>query len=115
MLDIIPIPATGHLHLSLRGQITAATALQFEQALAAALDGQAAPRCVLDLGELVYTSSSGLRVFLSLAKRVRNAGGRVVLCGTQPSVLTLFETSGFTRILEFAPDLTAARERLLSA
>jgi stage II sporulation protein AA (anti-sigma F factor antagonist) len=115
MLEVIPIPNPGFLHLLFRGQVTTASAPQLEQALIAALDGQVKPLCVLDLGELTYTSSAGLRVLLVIAKRIRNSAGRLVLCRPQPAVLTVFEVSGFTRILEFVPDVAAARDRLLSA
>lgn len=106
MLEIISIPSGEFLHLQLRGQITSATAPELDQALNGALGGQVAPQCVLDLGALAFTSSAGLRIFLMLAKQIRNAGGRLVLCGAQPMVLKAFELSGFTRI--FTIDLHAA-------
>ena len=115
MLEIISIPAGEFLHLQLRGQITSATAPELDQALNGALGGQAAPQCVLDLGALAFTSSAGLRIFLMLAKQIRNAGGRLVLCGAQPMVLKAFELSGFTRIFTIVPDLEAARKHLASA
>lgn len=113
LLEITCTSATGFVHILLHGHITSATAPQLEQALAAAIAGQAAPQCVLDLGDLVYTSSAGLRVFLTFAKRMKNAGGQLVFCAVQPTVHKVLEVSGFTQILTFVPDVTAARDRFL--
>ena len=115
MIEIIPVSNTEFLHILVRGQVTNASAPQLEAGLVAALAGQAAPRCILDLGGLAFLSSAGLRVLLTIAKRIRNAGGALVLCETQPAVLTLLELAGFTRILAVVPDLATARDRVLSA
>jgi anti-anti-sigma factor len=115
MLEITSASAAGFLHIILRGHITSATAPQLEQALTAAIAGQTAPRCLLDLGELVYTSSAGLRIFLAFAKRMKNAGGQLVFCSVQPAVHKVLEVSGFTEILTLVPDVAAARGRFLPA
>jgi anti-anti-sigma factor len=113
LFEITCTSAAGFVHILLRGHITSATAPQLEQTLAAAIAGQAAPQCVLDLSELVYTSSAGLRIFLTFAKRMKNAGGQLVFCAVQPTVHTVLEVSGFTRILTLVPDVAAARDRFL--
>ena len=113
-LEITCPSATGFVHILLCGHITSTTAPQLEQALAAAIAGQTTPLCLLDLSELIYTSSAGLRVFLTFAKRVKNAGGQLVFCAVQPAVLTVLEVSGFTQILTLVPDVAAARDRFLS-
>jgi anti-anti-sigma factor len=110
MLEINTTPAGDCLVVSLRGEITSASASQLEQSLNAALSGLVPPRCVLDLGGLVFTSSAGLRVFLGLAKRIKNAGGRLAFCAVKPAVREVFEVSGFTRILALVDDVAAARD-----
>ena len=112
MLDILPTTESGLLVVSLRGEITSASAPGLEQALQAALAGVTPPRCVLDLAGLTFTSSAGLRVFLALAKRIKTAGGRLVFCAVQPAVREVFEVSGFTQILTLVPDLAAARREV---
>jgi anti-anti-sigma factor len=115
MLEIKSTSATGFLHIFLNGHITSATAPRLEAALTAAIAGQTNPRSLLDLGGLVYTSSAGLRVFLAFAKRTKNAGGRLVFCGVQPTVHKVFEMSGFTEILTLVPDVAAASACLSQA
>ncbi len=115
MLEIKSTSATGFLHILLNGHITSATAPELEKALAAAIAGQTAPRSLLDLSGLVYTSSAGLRIFLAFAKRTKNAGGKLVFCRVQPAVHKVFEMSGFTEILTLVPDVAAARACFPSA
>ena len=114
MLAVIPTPSPEYLSILLRGHADSSSAAQFQEVLEHAVTGHAAPRCVFDLGELVYISSAGLRVLLAIAKRIRNAGGQLVLYGAQPAVLAVLELAGFTRIMRVVPDLAAAREQLKS-
>jgi stage II sporulation protein AA (anti-sigma F factor antagonist) len=114
MLAVISTPTPEYLCILLRGHADSGTAAQLQEALEQALAEHAAQRCVLDLSELVFISSAGLRVMLAIARRIRNTGGQIVLCRTQPPVLAVLELAGFTRILGVVPDLAAARERLMS-
>lgn len=63
---------------------------------------------LIDLRELVYVSSAGLRVILMAAKRVRAKGGRIALCGLQPQVAEVFEISGFGAIVPIHADRESA-------
>jgi stage II sporulation protein AA (anti-sigma F factor antagonist) len=56
-------------------------------------------RVVLDLAGLDYISSAGLRLVLLAAKRLKQAGGRLALCGLRPQIREVFEISGFVSIL----------------
>ncbi len=64
----------------------------------------------MDLEQLAYISSAGLRVVLMAAKRAKQSGGRLLLCGLSPAVRELFEISGFLKILEVCADRAAASE-----
>ena len=54
---------------------------------------------VLDLSDLEYISSAGLRVVLSLDKLMSKRGGMVVT-GARDTVMEVFEATGFMDILE---------------
>ena len=60
---------------------------------------QGARNVLLDMRELSYISSAGLRVVLVLAKRLKQAGGKLVIYGMQPHVREVFDISGFMAIL----------------
>ena len=55
----------------------------------------AQPRIVVDFSEVDYISSAGLRVMLTLAKRVRDAKGALVICSLGDAVKQVFELAGF--------------------
>lgn len=56
-------------------------------------------RVVLDLSNLDYISSSGLRLVLMMGKRLNLKGGKLALCGLKPHIREVFEISGFISIL----------------
>ncbi len=66
---------------------------------------QASPKVVLDLAEVPYVSSAGLRVLLIGAKAARAAGHKLVLTGLSASVREVFDISGFTSIFTLEPDV----------
>jgi stage II sporulation protein AA (anti-sigma F factor antagonist) len=57
-------------------------------------------RLVLDFSGLEYISSAGLRVVLVVAKRLKQAGGTLVLCALPAHIREVFEISGFLSILQ---------------
>jgi hypothetical protein len=63
------------------------------------------------LSGLEYVSSAGLRVFLSAAKRMRQAQGKLALASPAPQVQQVFDMAGFTSIL---PIFTTIAEALAS-
>ena len=58
---------------------------------------------VIDLSDMDYISSVGLRLLMLIAKRVSQAGRRLAVCGLQPPVQTIFEISGFDGLMELRP------------
>lgn len=66
---------------------------------------------VIDLGEVSYISSSGLRALLSARRRAEAKGGDVVLCAMNDRVREVFEMVGFNnlfRIFSTAAEAAAA-------
>lgn len=52
----------------------------------------------LDCSQLDYISSSGLRVFLMLQKRVPGVGGKLVLSNMKSEIREVFDMTGFSSI-----------------
>lgn len=91
------------LVVTLRGRLDSTTSPGFEQQ---ALDMLARhPRLVLDFTDVDYISSAGLRVLLLIAKKTKQGGGALVLCGLRDSLREIFEISGFMAILDIRPTL----------
>ena len=53
---------------------------------------------LLDLGELAYVSSMGLRTFLSLAKTLQSKGGALRICRLNGLVKQVFEITGMSKV-----------------
>lgn len=81
------------------GRIDGSNALTHEKELLALLVNDVISVTV-DLSELDYVSSAGLRVLLVTAKAAKARGGKVVLSAPKPSILEVIKISGFDRILE---------------
>jgi anti-anti-sigma factor len=72
------------------------------------LIGRGDVRLVVDLEQVDYTSSAGLRVLLGAAKGTRAEGGDVRLAAVRADVLKVLSLSGFTSILKIYDDVDAA-------
>ena len=80
----------GEVVLELSGEFDLTGVDRFEQAAA---DIPPGARVSVDLAELGFLDSSGLRALMNLD--VRNAGARITLRAPQPHVLRLLEMCGF--------------------
>lgn len=86
--------------LTLRGELDLASVRQLEEGLAA-IDEQAPVRITIDLGELAFIDSSGLRVLLLADTRAREHGYELVLLPGQEPVQRVFEMTGALDVLSF--------------
>lgn len=86
----------------LAGYLNSDNAASLETELRELVNEKEERSILLDLSELVYISSAGLRVVLVLASQLKQHDGRLVLCGMQPQVREVFEISGFLMMLPSA-------------
>jgi anti-anti-sigma factor len=63
---------------------------------------------VLDMAELNYVSSAGLRSILQALKKLQPKGGSLRLSSLQPDVQRLLELSGFLSLVKAFPDKDSA-------
>ena len=84
------------LTLQLEGRLDTTTSPQLEAELSASLDG--VQQLTLDLQQLAYLSSAGLRVILSAQKRM-NKQGQMVVRHVNETIMEVFEVTGFVDIL----------------
>lgn len=93
----------------LSGSVDAATAPDVTTRLTDHID-DGSTRLVVDLTELEYTSSAGLRALLAATKQARGAGGDFRLAGPGERVRRVLSLSGFDSIIKTYPDVDAAVE-----
>ncbi|MCY3800173.1 MAG: STAS domain-containing protein [Chloroflexi bacterium] len=79
-------------------RIDGANAREFQVDLEAAIDPNDRG-LVLDLEQLSYVSSAGLRVILLTAKTLRKQNAKLAVCSLSDSVREVFEISGFDKII----------------
>src|SRR5262245_3719934 len=105
-MDIREETVAGVLLITASGRLDSSSAGALEAVLPAR--AQTNDRVALDLTDMAYVSSAGLRVLLMGAKAARAAGHKLVLAGLSPSVREVFDISGFTAIFTIEADRASA-------
>jgi len=82
--------------LSLSGKLDTTTAKAFEAKILAQIDS-GDRRFIVDLAQLDYISSAGLRVLVLAGKRL-GGNGKIVLCSLKNPVREVFDIVGFSSI-----------------
>ena len=95
------------LVISLKGRLDAVTSPELDKDLAELMAG-GERFLVLDLGNLDYISSAGLRTILVVTKRLREKQGRLLLASLKSVVREVFEISGFSSIIPIFKSVDAA-------
>jgi anti-anti-sigma factor len=98
------------LVISVKGRLDALTAGEFEKNLLETI-AQGDKKLLLDLSELQYISSAGLRSLLVLAKKLKAEAGEILFSGLQGPVAEVFKISGFYSIFRTFDTLDAAFQR----
>jgi anti-sigma B factor antagonist len=91
-------------------RLDSTNAAQLEVALSDAIGSERS--VVLDLSELEYISSAGLRVVLSIAKAANARSGRVTLSNAQEAVREVLVITGFDTMLGLHASATDAAAAL---
>lgn len=99
--------------LKVAGRLDAASAPELRQAIETLFE-QGRYRIVLDLAELEYIASPGLRVLIEARKRARDRkindleGGDIRIANLPPRIKEVFDLTGFTTLFEIYPDTVEA-------
>lgn len=80
------------------GKLDANTSPELERMLGEQM-GDDVNRITMDLDGCIYVSSAGLRVILSLEKKMSKVGGSMVIINVPPLVMEVFTETGLTDIL----------------
>lgn len=89
------------------GRIDSGSTGEFERALMSAI-GDDGTRIVVDMAQLSYISSAGLRSLLVAAKAARAKRGSIVLSAMAPNIREMFDVSGFSSLFQIHADAVAA-------
>ncbi|MBR0541001.1 MAG: STAS domain-containing protein [Clostridia bacterium] len=86
------------LLLEVSGRVDTTTAPELESCINESTKG--VKELVLDLKDMAYISSAGLRVMLK-AHKLMSAQGSLIIKNVQSDVMEVFEMTGFSDILRF--------------
>lgn len=84
------------IKLSVHGQVDSSNATEFEQEIKEAIKDVSKESIVIDMEDLDYISSAGLRVLL----RVRKAHDDLKIINVSPEVYEIFDMTGFTQMMD---------------
>jgi anti-anti-sigma factor len=93
--------------LLVSGRMDAESASHFEQQCKACI-AEGLIGLVIDLGELKYVSSMGLRAFVSVGKTLQDKGGALRICRLNGLVKQVFEITGLLGSFEAYESVEAA-------
>ncbi|MDO4806565.1 MAG: anti-sigma factor antagonist [Coriobacteriales bacterium] len=79
------------------GRVDSKNAGDFESDVMAAIDAAPGASVVVDVNNLEYVSSAGLRVFI---KVMRRANGKLTVINASPEVYDVFEVTGLSELME---------------
>lgn len=97
------------LIMVITGRVDATTSPDFDAKFAELCKEMPEPvSMIMDLGNVEYLSSAGLRSVLKVAKYCTSMKKKLVLCSIQPPVYEVFKISGFTALLTITDSLNDA-------
>lgn len=83
------------------GMIDTITCVDLQKSVFSAIE-QGTHQIVIDMANVTYVSSAGLRVFLLAQKALKPHGESVVIRNISQPLKTIFDVSGFSDLFEFA-------------
>ncbi len=96
-----------YLVVSVEGRLDTNQSEGFEKKMMEILQ-QGHKKIILDCKGLNYISSSGLRIFLIMQKKMMGTGGTFKVASMQPGIKEVFDMSGFSMIFNIFNDLDSA-------
>ncbi|MDK2954523.1 MAG: hypothetical protein PWQ57_19 [Desulfovibrionales bacterium] len=97
--------------VSVTGRMDAVTAPDFENGFSDYMQG-GGKKFVVNLAQLEYISSAGLRSILSSAKKLKASNGVIAFAGLKGMVKEVFDISGFGSMFDIYSTVEEASSRL---
>ena len=101
-MEISSSTENGIAVVSIEGNLDTTTSTDALDHISGLMDGGES-KILVDFTAVDFVASSGLRILLVTAKRLKSEGGSLRICGLNESVNEVFEMSGFSTILNVFP------------
>lgn len=89
------------LVVHIKGRLDAVSSPATEKKLFDSITG-GQTKLLLDFSDVVYLSSAGMRMLLSLTKKLKTLSGKLIVCSITTNVMDVLKMSGFDHVLELA-------------
>ena len=93
--------------VKLFGRLDGVTCPELQEKLVQLLENHS-DKIIIDLEELDYVSSAGLRVLLLSQKKIKQIGGQIVLSAMRDTIKEVFDISGFSTLFPIYSSKTEA-------
>lgn len=97
----------GITNVSLIGRLDTPGVDRIETQLTAHLVPRGA-RAIVDLSQVAFIGSGGIRMFITITRALARRGGKLVLYGAQPLVAQVLETTSLNEIVPVRADAGSA-------
>lgn len=85
-----------------KGRLDAASSPQLEKKINSIIESGHF-KLVLNLADVEYLSSAGMRLMLAVSKKLKHLEGKVVACNLNDDVMDVIKMAGFHQVLEIYP------------
>ena len=111
-MEIIEVGMEKNMKIvSVKGRMDALSAPDFEKKMGDWAD-QGETSFIINLGEVDYMSSAGLRSILIVAKNLKQQGGKLIFVNLREEVKKIFKISGFSSMIPTYESVEAALEQM---
>ena len=88
--------------IRVKGRLDAASSPQLEKKINSIIEAGHF-KLMLNMAEVDYLSSAGMRLMLSVSKKLKHLEGKVVACSLNDDVVEVIKMAGFQQVLEIYP------------
>jgi anti-sigma B factor antagonist len=113
-MDIETLTVENTKVVRLKGRLDATNAPDLERELTPIIEGTEGT-LLINMKDLDYISSAGLRTLLLGAKLLKNKGGALALCALQEAVREVFDIAGFTELFPIYESEEAGLKEIASS
>ena len=114
-MELKVIKADGdYTHVALSGRLDIDGVTSLEEKFTHVVSEKGKP-AIVDMTEVGFIASLGMRMLLNAAKALRANGAKLVVYNPQPVVLEALQTAGFAAVMPIENDFSKALELLKNA
>lgn len=87
--------------LKIKGKLDSALSCSLEKRVFSLIN-EGNSKLILDLSDINYINSSGLRMLLSIKKQIKTVSGKFIVCSLSSEVMEIMKICGFDHVLDLA-------------